>query len=136
MTHIARFVGFCLTVVAIVATGCQGGSTSTLTGTVTVDGQPLKDGAVRFIPLDPSKGGTAGAVIKDGTFTCQVPVGEMRVEFNGAKVVGKRKAYDTPDSPMVDIVEELLPAKYNTQSELKITIKGGSQKETWALVTK
>jgi len=115
---------------------CQGGSTATLTGTVTVDGEPLKDGAVRFVPVDASKGGTAGAVIKDGTFTCQVPVGEMRVEFNAPKIVGKRKAYDTPDSPTVDIVEELLPPKYNAKSELKITIKPGSQKETWALVTK
>jgi hypothetical protein len=134
VTHSVRLVGCCLVAVAVL--GCQGGTTAKLTGTVTLDGQPLKEGAVRFEPVDPSKGGTAGAVIKDGTFTCTVPVGEMRVVFEAPKVVGKRKAYDTLDSPTVDIVEELLPAKYNVKSELKITIKGGSQKETWELTTK
>jgi hypothetical protein len=50
--------------------------------------------------------------------------------------VGKRKAYDTPDSPMVDIVEELIPARYNANSELKVTVKKGGQKETFALASK
>ena len=85
----------------------------------------------RLVPTDPTKGGTAGATIKDGKFTADVPVGELRVEISAPKVVGKRKAYDTPDSPTVDIVEDLIPARYNVNSELKVTVKKGGQKETF-----
>ena len=50
-----------------------------------------------------------------------------------AKVVGKRKMYETPDSPTVDVVEELLPERYNAQSELSITVKAGSQEAEFPL---
>jgi len=125
----------CLPAVALLAAGCSDGTSATLDGTVTLDGEPLKEGVVRFIPVDTSTGGTAGAAIKDGKFRAEVPLGELRVEISAPKVVGKRKAYDTPDSPMVDIVDELLPARYNTKSELRVTIKKGSQKETFELTS-
>jgi hypothetical protein len=40
-------------------------------------------------------------------------------------VVGKQKLYDTPDSPIEDKVVEMLPARYNTLTELKATLKPG-----------
>ena len=39
--------------------------------------------------------------------------------------IGKQKMYDTPDSPTVDVVRQLIPARYNTASELKVTLKDG-----------
>ena len=136
MNRFARPFGFYLTLTVLLAVGCSGSSSSSVEGTVTVDGQPLKDGAVSFIPIDPKAGGTSGAVVKDGKFTAEVPLGDMRVEFSAPKVVGKKKMYDTPESPTVDIIDELLPARYNKNSELKITVKKGSQKETFALTSK
>jgi hypothetical protein len=118
------------------AAGCSDSGTATLDGTVTLDGQPLKEGTVRFVPTDPSKGGTASAAVRDGKFTAEVPLGELRIEFSAPKVVGKHKAYDTPDSPEVDIVEELLPAKYNVQSTLQVTVKKSHQKETFDLTSR
>ena len=107
----------------------------TVTGTVTLNGQPLKEGTVRFLPVD-GKGPTASAEIKDGKFTAAVPPGRKRVEFSAPKIVGKpQKMYDTPDSPVVDQVDELIPARYNVASELTITVKGGSQTETFALTS-
>jgi hypothetical protein len=132
----ARPLALLLPALALWAAGCSDGSTTTLTGTVTLDGQPLPEGTVRLVPTDPTKGGTAGAAIKDGKFTAEVPPGELRVEISAPKVVGKRKAYDTPESPTVDIVEELIPARYNVNSELKVTVKKGGQKETFALLSK
>jgi hypothetical protein len=115
--------------------GCTTGDSATVSGMVTLDGAPLKEGIVRFVPVD-GKTQTASANIKDGQFSAQVPKGEMRVEFSAPKVVGQKKMYDTPDSPVVDEVAELLPEKYNVNSELKITVKGGGQKETFALESK
>jgi len=123
-----------LVAAVLAAAGCGEGSTSTVTGTVTLDGQPLQEGVVRFVPAD-GKGQTASAEVKDGKFTATLPKGEMRVEFSAPKVVRQTKMYDTPDSPVVDETVELLPARYNVQSTLKITVKGGSQSEKFDLTS-
>jgi hypothetical protein len=107
----------------------------TVNGTVTLDGGPLKEGVVRFVPVD-GKTPTASANVADGKFTADVPVGEMRVEFSAPKVVGRHKAYDAPDSPVVEDVAELIPERFNIKSELRITVRKGSQDETFALKSK
>jgi hypothetical protein len=131
MVGFARYALF-----AALALGCAGGnSTGTVRGTVTLDGQPLKDGMVKFIPAD-SKAQPITAAVKEGQFTLTAPVGVNRVEFSVAKVVGKIKMYETPDSPTVDQTKEMLPEKFNVKSELKTTVNGGSQDETYTLTSK
>jgi hypothetical protein len=89
---------------------------------------------VRFVPAD-GRTATSDATIADGKFTANVPIGEKRVTISAPKVVGKRKMYETPDSPMVDVIEELLPARYNLQSELSITVSAGSQEAAYPLTS-
>jgi hypothetical protein len=36
---------------------------------------------------------------------------------------------------MVDVIEELLPARYNLQSELSITVSAGSQEAAYPLTS-
>jgi hypothetical protein len=114
--------------------GCSTGpAVGTITGEVTFDGQAVKDGHVEFIPVD-GKGPTGGAPIVDGKFKAeQVPATKMKVELHGNKVIGKRKAYDTPESPVFDEVAELLPPKYNFNSELTLDVKRGSQEVKYDL---
>jgi len=95
-------------------------------GNVTLDGQPLKDGVIRFQPVDGTTA-TADAQIVDGKFSGRVPPGEKRIVISSQKVVGKRKMYDSPDSPVVDRTEELLPKRYNEHSELKASVTLGAQ---------
>ena len=95
--------------VSMAAHGCSSDSgKGTVSGTVTLDGQPLQSGLIRFVPVD-GQTPTAEATITDGEFSVEVPVGEKRVSISAPKVVGKRPAYQTPNAPMIDIVEELLP---------------------------
>ena len=116
--------------------GCPGSSAQgTVDGTVTLDGMPLKEGDVTFVPAD-GKSQTASAKIIDGKFSAQVPTGEMRVEISAPKVIGKRKMYDTPDSRVVDQVRELLPPRYNAKTELRLKVKSGVQDETFSLQSK
>jgi hypothetical protein len=138
MTRSSYGIRLCLLGFALaLAGGCSGGGAAgTVNGTVTLDGQLLKEGTVRFVPID-GKSQTAGADVKDGKFTASVPRGEMRVEFSAPKPVGKpRKAYDTPDSPVVQEMAELIPAKYNVKSDLKLSVKSGAQDETFTLTSK
>jgi hypothetical protein len=109
---------------AVLLPGCGSPkSTTTVGGTISLDGLPLDNGAISFYPVD---GGdvtaaqSAGATIgKDGRYQAEVAPGRFRVEITSSRVVGQRKAYeDIPDSPMEDILEELIPPQYNTASEL------------------
>jgi hypothetical protein len=98
-----------------------------VSGEVTFDGQPVEDGTILFEP-EGGQGQTAGGPIKEGKYSAEVPVGKMRVRINGNKKTGRRyKVYDTPESPVVDEVVELLPPKYNINSELTVEVKPGAQ---------
>jgi hypothetical protein len=116
--------------------GCSGGnSVGTVSGEVKLDGQPLKKGIIRFVPVG-GKSQTADTSITDGKFSATVPSGEKVVEITAPKVVGKQKMYDTPDSPVVETVAELLPARYNVRSELRLTVQQGSQEKHFELTSK
>lgn len=113
--------------------GCSGDNTTgEVTGTVSVDGKPAEKGSIGFVPVD-GKSPTAGAEIKDGKYTAKVPVGTAKVEIRVPKVVGKKKLYNTPDSPVQDLLEEVLPAKFNEESELKLDVKSGKNEKSWDL---
>jgi hypothetical protein len=119
------FASYCLVLGLVL--GCSADAKhGTVTGTVSFDGQPLKSGNIRFDPAD-GHTATADAMITDGKFSATVPPGDKRVSITAPKVIGKKKVYETPNSPTVDLTEEMLPKRYNAQSELKATVKLGNQ---------
>ena len=75
-------------------------------------------------------------MVREGKFTATVPVGEMRVEFSASKVVGRQKMYDTPEAQEVDVVDELLPPRFNVQSQLTLEVKAGLQDAPFELVSR
>lgn len=110
-------------------------SGGTVNGTVNLDGQPLATGQILFVAVDQGSP-SADATITAGQFEAVVPLGEKRVEIRAPKITGKQKMYDTPDSPTVDTVVELLPAKYNVNSELTMTVDGATQEQNFDLKSK
>jgi hypothetical protein len=104
----------------------------TLSGTVTLDGQPLKSGTIRFDSTD-GHAHAADASITEGKYSAKIEPGDKRVSITSPKVVGKKKMYDTPDSPTVDVTEELLPKRYNSQTELTLKVEAGPQSKDFAL---
>jgi hypothetical protein len=112
-------------VACLVVSGCTDGKSS-ITGTVTLDGRPIANGAIVFV----KQGGDLardGAVITDGAFQATLPPGSYKLELNAQKVVGKRKqkGFDGKDEE-VEIAEEAFPPRYNAQSELLQEIKPGA----------
>lgn len=116
----------------VVIAGCGGPPRAQVRGKVTIDGRPLENGSIEFFPVD-GKGQTAGTAIQNGEYQVETSVGEMKVTINGTEVVGKQKAYDTPDSPMIEIVRNAVPARYNSQSELKKTLNPGANEVNFEL---
>ena len=131
-----RFAGF-LAATLLTLAGCSSGpSEGEVSGNITVDGKPAEAGAISFFPLD-GQGPTAGGAITGGRYSpIRLPVGNYRVEIRVSVKVGERKLYNTPDSPVQPTFREILPTKYNDDSELKYDVTAGPQEKNWDLSTK
>lgn len=124
-------------VLGLLALGCSGSSgEGVVSGEVLLDNAPLPKGLVKFVPTDP-KLRPADAEVKDGKFELRAAPGEYKVEISAPKITGKKnKMYNTPDSKEVEQIEELLPARFNTQSTLKMTVQSGRQEKKFEVQAK
>lgn len=132
MSKMTRVLFLAAALVAVAGCGDGQPATGTVTGDVTWDGKPLPDGHIKFETADGKSAGEAP--IKDGKYTATVQTGDAVVRITSNKVIGKKKMYEgAADSPTVDVTEELLPPKYNVQSELKMTVAKGDQQKPFDL---
>lgn len=133
MTERSVAIRACLFALAL-ASGCAEPTTGRVSGVVAVDGQPAASGSIALFPVD-GRSPTAGAEITAGAYEAEAAFGEFRVEIRVPKVVGQKKLYDAPDSPMKNLMEETLPARYNDQTELRLDIKPGENRQDFNLTT-
>lgn len=122
---------------AMLICGCaEDSNLGVVTGTVRVDGEPAKTGGITYIPIDGASG-TSGAMILDGQYTARnVPIGSHKVQINLSRIVGYQKLYNTPDSPTHPVLEEMLPEKYNVETELTLDVKPGKNEKNYDLSSK
>lgn len=92
-------------------------------GAVSVNGEPVPKGRIRFTPAEGTAGTVSVAIISEGEYRYDhnggVPVGTHRVQIWGFPA-------DAPESPGPGgpPIEQLVPAKYNLRSELSVTVSG------------
>jgi len=113
--------------------GC-GSRVGTVSGSVTIDGQPVDQGVISYVPAEAS-GTPATAQIVGGKYQVSTEVGKKFVQISAPVVVGRRKEYEGPDAPLVEITEERLPPKYNSQTELTFEVQPGANTKDWKLET-
>jgi hypothetical protein len=99
--------------------GCNASGMTTVAGKVTLDGQPIAKGTISLTPED-GLGPTAEASIIDGSFTTQAAPGPKKVQIFGYKKVGEYRI--TPESPLIDKLEQIVPPQFNEQSSLKCEV--------------
>ncbi|RCS54093.1 hypothetical protein DTL42_02775 [Bremerella cremea] len=118
--------------VFICLTGCSGETMVPVTGVVTLDGKPVSGLEVNFEPTgDVADRATAtGYTQEDGSFSLVypgykqgAPVGEYIVRIAGAESLD-------------DGTKVRVPAKYNTESELKETVTSSDKEFTFDLESK
>ncbi len=114
--------------------GCSNGALErvVVSGLITYNGQPIPNGAIRFIPIDGSKGPISGASIIDGQYRADglggVPVGKYRVHVDAYRA----HMTATPDPIERDYPrEQYLPVKFNTKSILDVAVESGKRKQTF-----
>jgi hypothetical protein len=105
--------------------GCGSGGPPRLrvVGAVTLDGKPLADGAISFMPA--GKGVAAGATIAGGHYVVEgargPTPGEYRVEIRASAPSGKQ-VKDSFGQASISETESIIPARYNDKTTLRVEI--------------
>jgi len=112
---------------ATLTLGCGGGlATYGLTGIVDLDGTPLREGEITFLPKDP-KLRPGGSRIKDGNYTVELEKGTYEVKIHATKSVPLE-----PGEPSVSGEKEklvsIIPERYNEKTELTVQVTGNDKK--------
>ncbi|QEL14252.1 hypothetical protein [Limnoglobus roseus] len=102
----------CITLIVV---GCGGAKTHEVSGTVTFDGEPVKEGHIAFAP------GGGGGSITDGRYKFNSPPGKFTVQINASRMT-KLPPGQTGMNGEKEEVREYIPEKYNTKTELKADV--------------
>jgi hypothetical protein len=118
--------------------GCGGATSTALHGAVTLDGAPVTNGSIVFLPVA-ADGPKAAAAIEDGKYTIPaeegLEPGVYRVEVSWHKPTG-RKIPSADPGIMMDETKEAIPARFNTDSTLTAELSAGQAQKDFALTTK
>lgn len=121
------------------AAGCSSGHSApprgTVQGSVTLDEIPIAAGEIVFYPTGETKGPATFGRIKDGKYEFAMAdagpiVGTNRVEIRWRRPTGKK------DSQGFDVVEETVPAKFNSATTLISQVQPGIQVIDYSLKSK
>lgn len=130
--RLLRIIGYVLTAVFLCGCGRDGGlERIAVSGTVTYRDQPVQKGLIRFIPSSGTEAPLTTTAIVDGKYEAAgkngVPVGTHRVVITARSDAQGAAGPATDRGPRS---KQYLPDKYNTKSELTITIPSGSHRIT------
>jgi len=118
--------------IALSCVGCSdaGPRRAEVSGQVTLNGQAIAEGVIRFLPIEGTIGPETGGIITDGKYEISRQrgpiVGMNRIELRASKKTG-RKIQDPTGRPgvLTDEFAELFPDNFNANSKLTREIKDG-----------
>jgi hypothetical protein len=109
---------------SLVASGCGGSSgpeLAAVTGVVKLDGAPLADARVEFIPKD----GRPAVALTDASGAYELTYNADRNGATPGEYTVRVSTYRRGDESGTGKTPERVPTKYNTKSELKKTVEPG-----------
>ena len=113
--------------------GCadSGPATAEVSGTVLLDGRPIEEGSIQFIPVGGSRGPGSGGIIQDGQYRIPrqkgVVVGTNRVELRAFKNAGTKIQDPTaPPGVRTEARVQAFPPEFNDRSTVVKEIRAGS----------
>ncbi|QDU60252.1 hypothetical protein Pan216_10910 [Planctomycetes bacterium Pan216] len=106
--------------------GLSGPPRCAVSGEVTVDGAPVEQGAITFVPHQGTSGPVAGGAIVEGRFAISERKGPLPgkylVRIRGSKKTGRLIDVPpdsvNPDGEQVEEIIEIVPTRYNEASDL------------------
>ncbi|MEW4565056.1 hypothetical protein AB1K70_21205 [Bremerella sp. JC770] len=93
----------------------------TISGSVTLDGEPVQDGSISLMPIN--GGSMGGGLIEDGYYTAKSSPGEMAVQIHAHKMVKKKNpTREEVERGLTEDSVSIIPNVYNRQSKLRIDV--------------
>jgi hypothetical protein len=127
-------MGMCLTTLV----GCRGENRAAVQGTVTLGGAAI-DGTINFVSTDGKSIAGASGEIQAGYYSIPAArgpiVGTYRVEVRSVQKTGRMHRAPPPANQMEEWAD-IVPVRYNSQSELKAEIKPGDNELDFDLESK
>lgn len=104
--------------------GC-GERLPSVSGHVTLDGEPLANATVLFMPLDENQSPAQGTTDKQGRYTLQQEEGTSGIQRGeySVRISTFQSGFQDMDPP-IPLVKETVPTRYNVETELKVMIGG------------
>jgi hypothetical protein len=137
----ANICAICLMLATCPGCGKNGPRRAAASGRVTLEGQPIEEGVIQFLPIEGTAGPEAGGVIANGQYDIAQQhgpfVGKARVELRASKKTGRKIQDPTGRSgTLTDEYKEMFPPDCNTNSSLVREIKDGLNKLDFEIRTK
>jgi hypothetical protein len=95
-------------------------------GAIVFEGTPIENGMIRFLAAD-GNSPTAAAAIKEGKYVVKVSSGKKQVQIEAFKVVGQRYHRNDPRGQKLDVLQQMLPERYNAKSDLTCEVQPGKR---------
>jgi hypothetical protein len=122
--------------------GCGPAATkrAAVKGRVMIDGAPLPNGLIEFIPVDKQKGQPGGSAIENGHYAISAEnglfAGDYQVRIRADRPTGKKvwdgmgdESWPASKKNFVNVMESYIPPRYNDRSTLTATIEPGKVNE-------
>ena len=108
---------------------------ATVSGKVTLDGAPLEDGHISFVPKAGGQKQAGWATIIGGKYAIPASsglgTGAFRVEIRAPRATGEKS-----NDPTLISAKEVVPARYNSRSELVADVQPGQNVANFDLKSK
>ena len=122
--------------------GCSNDPRLSISGSVSFDGTPIKDGAIAFMPEDGTGAGGSSPII-DGKYTANVSTGKMIVQIYGNREPTAEETQAQANNPMSSSSMpgsgpqkvQFVPAKFNAATELRADIQKSEKKLDFTLTS-
>lgn len=104
-----------------------------VSGTVTFDGAPLSEGTIQFRALEGDQKAYASSIV-DGKYDARVEPGPASVEVRASRII-EGKFVESNPGEFDPVGEMYIPEKYNSRTELKVTVESDKLDENFDLVS-
>lgn len=126
---------------AFAGCGKAGVERAEVRGEVTFDDEPVDDGTITLVPAEGTTSSGSGGFIKQGTYVIErakgPTPGNYLVQIVARRETGREIPAGPPAPPDAKVkeVKQYIPAKYNTQTTLRIEITPGKNLHDFQLRT-